>query len=95
MRDGRREVLRVAYDVPGQADQDRGQDGSVCPGPSIPCSQNGQASDQEAKTAAIRAGSLTETLESRRLSSYHGSLSVWRRAIGEMSDEIPLGTNRS
>ncbi len=40
------------------------------------------------ETVAKRAGSLTETLESRRLDSYHGSLFVWIRAIWEMSERM-------
>ena len=45
---------------------------------------------RNAKTVARRAGSLKETVESRRLSSYPGSSFTWIRAIGGTSVQTGL-----
>lgn len=49
-----------------------------------------ETSRRNAKTAARRAGSLsrTETVDSRRLNSYHASLFIWPPAIWEASGKF-------
>ena len=53
------------------------------PEPSIPCSRTTETSQRNAGTLARRAGSLTETIESRSPNSYHGSLSFGYGPFGK------------
>lgn len=55
----------------------------------IPSPRSSETTGRKAKTEAKRAGSLTETLDLRRVNAYQGSWFVWIRPIWEMSVNAP------